>query len=211
MAEKRENPALTADTALFSIIDKDLKILLIKRGNPPFQDKWALPGGFVDPGEEIRVAAERELEEETGVKYENLEQVQTFGTPGRDPRGRTVSVVYFALADSSGLKTQADTDAKEVAWVSVNDLPELAFDHAEIIKYTIKVLRQKLENTPAVKSIMPGEFNLDRLREVYEVILNKTFEPEVFKRKIAETGLLEKTASSKYKFREGVEFAGRFI
>ena len=140
-----KNPALTVDIILFSIIDDVLKLLLIKRKNPPFQDKWAIPGGFVEYDEEIETAAHRELEEETGVRDVLLEQVHTFGKVGRDPRGRTVSVVYFSLINSSGLHVKADSDAKEVKWFSVKDLPELAFDHAEIIDFTIRFLRQKQE------------------------------------------------------------------
>ncbi len=211
MAEKYKNPALTVDIIIFSIIEKTLKILLIKRKNPPFQDKWAIPGGFADYEEEILTAAKRELEEETGLKNIPLEQVHTFGTPGRDPRGRTVSVVHFGLVDSStGLQVKADSDAKDAQWLSVQELPEMAFDHAEIVKFTLNFLRQKLENTAIVKQIMPKTFSLGELQEVYEVILNKKFNPGEFGKKITETGLLEKKNGLEFTFRENVEFTSKF-
>ncbi len=211
MVEKYKNPALTVDIVVFSIIKNTLKLLLIKRKNPPFQDKWAIPGGFADYDEGILAAAGRELEEETGINNAGLEQVQTFGKPGRDPRGRTVSVVYYALIDSSGLTIKADTDAKEAKWFNVNTLPELAFDHAEILDFTTEFLRQKLENTPVVRSVLPDEFSIDKLQEVYEVILDKKFGAEEFEQKIKETGLLETTENSLYKFRKNVNFTGKFI
>ncbi len=99
MTKEYKNPALTTDIVVFSIVEKDLNVLLIKRKNEPFRDKWAIPGGFVDYDEEIYTAAERELEEETNVKNIHLEQIGTFGKVGRDPRGRTVSVVYFACVN----------------------------------------------------------------------------------------------------------------
>ncbi len=210
MAEKYKNPALTVDITVFSIIEKTLKLLLIKRKNPPFRDKWAIPGGFAGYEEEIITAAGRELEEETGVREVELEQVHTFGKPGRDPRGRTISVVYFALVNSSTLKIKADTDAKEAEWFNVRNLPELAFDHAEIIGFTLGFLRQKLDNTPVVRQIMPEKFSPGELQEVYEIILNKSFNPQEFKQKIFETGLLEITGDLTYKFKDGIKFSGRF-
>jgi len=147
MTKNYKNPALTVDIAVFSIIDKELRILLIKRKDPPFQDKWAIPGGFVEYDEELITAAKRELEEETGIKNVLPEQVHTFGKVGRDPRGRTVSVVYFAFIDPSAVKIKAGSDAKEACWFNVKNLPELAFDHREIIDFTVKTLGQKLENT----------------------------------------------------------------
>lgn len=209
MAEKYKNPALTTDIALFSVIKNALCTLLIKRKNPPFQDKWAIPGGFVDYEEDIYKAAERELAEETGIEGVNLEQAQTFGTPGRDPRGRTVSVVYFALVNSSDFRVKADTDAKDAKWFDVLDLPGLAFDHEEIISFSLKFLKQKLENTPVVKPLMPAKFTIQQLQGVYEVILNKRFEHKDFEQKIFETGLLERVENSVYKFKN-IEFAGKF-
>ncbi|OGH99962.1 MAG: hypothetical protein A2Y25_02455 [Candidatus Melainabacteria bacterium GWF2_37_15] len=133
--------SLTVDILIFSKIDRadrGIKLLLVKRKNPPFQNKWAIPGGFVDYDEELETAAMRELEEETGVKDVSLKQLHTFGKIGRDPRGRTVSVVYMAFVDAEQVKIKAGDDAKEAQWFDINKLPELAFDHQEIIDFAIK-------------------------------------------------------------------------
>lgn len=211
MSGKYKNPALTVDITVFSIIDKSLNLLLIKRKNPPFQDKWAIPGGFVDYGEDIPNAAIRELEEETGLKNIPLRQAHTFGAPGRDPRGRTVSVVYFSLINSTGLKIKADTDAKAVEWFNIYDLPELAFDHKKIIDFAILFLRQKIENTTITKDVLPKEFTMQEIQEIYEIILNNKFSKEFFQQKINETGFLQKTENAKYKFKKEIDFVSKFL
>jgi 8-oxo-dGTP diphosphatase len=109
------------------------RVLLIRRGKEPFAGSWALPGGFVDENERLADAARRELEEETGVKVHDLEQLYTAGDPGRDPRGWTVSVVFLARADPKKLKAKAADDAADVKWFALDDLPPLAFDHAMIL------------------------------------------------------------------------------
>ena len=112
------------------------KIFVIKRKNDPFKDCWALPGGFVDENEDLEVAALRELEEETTIKLEKLSQLGAYGKPFRDPRSHVVSIAYFANVDKNIIAKAAD-DAKEAKWFTVTNLPELAFDHAEIIKDAI--------------------------------------------------------------------------
>lgn len=135
--------ALTVDTIIFSRSESGIKTLLIKRKKPPFQDKWAIPGGFINYDEELKTAAKRELEEETGLKNASLNQLHTFGRIGRDPRGRTVTVVYYAFVEAAKVKLQAGDDAKEAEWFDLNDLPELAFDHKGIIEYAVeKCLKQ---------------------------------------------------------------------
>ena len=149
MAKEYKNPALTTDIILFSLYgeEKDLKVLLIKRKYEPFKDKWAFPGGFVEYDEELEAAAQRELEEETNIKDICLEQLGTFGRVGRDPRGRTISVVYYALVDdSSKLNVKAQDDAKDAQWFSVKKLPELAFDHAEIMDFALKNFKKSFDN-----------------------------------------------------------------
>ena len=210
MTREYKNPALTTDIVIFSIIDENLKVLLIKRKNEPFQDKWAIPGGFVDYGEEIYDAAKRELEEETNVSGLFLEQLGTFGKVGRDPRGRTVSVVYYACAKVSALNVKAQDDAKDAGWFSINDLPELAFDHSEIMSAAIENLRVKIENTSVVSNFMQQEFSIADLQKVYEIILDRTLDHGRFKCEILKNDFLEKTHDSMYKFAEGCKFSSKF-
>jgi 8-oxo-dGTP diphosphatase len=133
-------PAVTVDCLLFSRQDGRVDVLLIQRDKPPFEGAWALPGGFVDIEEPVMTAAKRELEEETGLKDIPLEQFYTFGTPGRDPRGRTISIVYYGFADRAQQTAHAGSDARNVRWFEIHNLPPLAFDHDEIISLAIKKL-----------------------------------------------------------------------
>jgi len=125
-------PAITVDIIVIKNDDMD-KILLIKRKNEPFKDFWALPGGFIDIEEELIESAFRELQEETGISDIDLRQFHTYGKLGRDPRGRTVSVVYYGYLTNSNQDIKANDDAKELGWFSLSKLPALAFDHKDII------------------------------------------------------------------------------
>ncbi len=125
-------PMVTVDCLLFNSLNEPAQVLLIRRNNPPFQNMWALPGGFVDMDESLEAAALRELQEETGLQLSNLEQMHTFGKPDRDPRGRNIAVVFTGFV-AKIMRPKADDDAGDAQWFAVNDLPELAFDHAEMI------------------------------------------------------------------------------
>ncbi len=125
-------PALTVDLVVVSP-EKNPQVLLIRRSRDPFAGAWALPGGFVNEGERLVDAARRELHEETGVQLTELEQLQTFGDPGRDPRGWTVSVAYMATIKPADVQLQAGDDADDARWFAFDDLPLLAFDHAQIL------------------------------------------------------------------------------
>jgi 8-oxo-dGTP diphosphatase len=124
-------PAVTVDIV---VVDRRRRVLLIKRKGEPYAGRWAIPGGFVELDESLEDAAKRELREETGVPAAKLEQLYTFGDPKRDPRGRTISVAYLTRLDSSHVKPKANDDAKDVAWYSIDELPELAFDHHLILR-----------------------------------------------------------------------------
>jgi len=128
---------VTVDAVVLRKTEDDHELLLIKRKNDPFKGKWALPGGFVDEGEDLPVAAKRELSEETGLKVEQLEQLGAFGKPGRDPRQHTISVAYTGFAEENAQVTAAD-DADDAKWFSLKNLPELAFDHADIVTLAIQ-------------------------------------------------------------------------
>jgi 8-oxo-dGTP diphosphatase len=128
---------LTVDAVIFKTINNKLHLLLIKRKHPPFQNEWALPGGFVDEHEDIDVAVRRELFEETQIRVDEIIQLKAFGKPFRDPRNHVVSVAYYAFVEESQAPIASD-DAKEAEWFSVNDLPNLAFDHDEIINFALQ-------------------------------------------------------------------------
>jgi 8-oxo-dGTP diphosphatase len=134
-------PAVTVDAVIVTREDKP-RVLLIRRKHEPFAGMWALPGGFVDMDESLERAARRELQEETGVQVKQLEQLYTFGDPGRDPRGRTISIVFLGCADARSLKLQAADDAAEVAWHSLQRPPRMAFDHAKILACARRRLAQ---------------------------------------------------------------------
>ena len=134
---KYPRPALTVDAIIFNKVQVDIKVLLIKRKYFPFEGKWALPGGFVDMDETLEQAIHRELKEETGLKCIKLQQLHTFGAIDRDPRGRTVSVVYWGFAGHNQ-KIKAGDDAKEAAWFSIHKLPSLAFDHTRILEMALQ-------------------------------------------------------------------------
>jgi len=129
---RKQNIAVTVDAVILYRKAGILNVLLIKRKNEPFRDQWALPGGFLEENETMEEGAKRELEEETGLKLEKLQQVGAFGTPGRDPRGRTISIAFVGLIDAEP-KVKASDDALDVKWFNMSDLPNLAFDHLKII------------------------------------------------------------------------------
>jgi len=131
---------VTVDVVVYRKKENSIEILLIKRKNDPYKNKWALPGGFVEETESLEEAAKRELKEETGLSIKNPEQVHTFGDPGRDPRGRTISVAFMSWVDAGDNATASD-DAAEVQWFPATRLPELAFDHSKIISHAMKKTR----------------------------------------------------------------------
>ncbi len=138
---EQQQPWVTVDVVLLAPVaagQDGWRVLLIERGRPPFQGQWALPGGFVEPFEPLEQAARRELFEETGLEPERLEQLYTFGAPGRDPRGWTISVAYLAVVgreEAEGFRPQAADDAANVAWFDLHALPALAFDHADMLDH----------------------------------------------------------------------------
>jgi 8-oxo-dGTP diphosphatase len=129
----RQNISVTTDSVIFFRNNNQLKVLLVKRKKDPFKDQWALPGGFLEDEEPLDVGAKRELAEETGLKVGNLKQLKAFGTPGRDPRGRTISIPFWGEVTSEE-KVEGSDDAADARWFFLNDLPELAFDHSEILE-----------------------------------------------------------------------------
>ncbi len=192
------HPAVTTDVVLFTLREDCLQLLLIERGNEPYKGHWALPGGFVDIDEDIDACAARELAEETGVDNIYLEQLGTFGKPGRDPRERVISVAYLALAPQALLAVQAGDDAAAAAWFPVADLPALAFDHAEIIAVARRRLIGKLEYSTIAFQLLPETFTLGELQRVYETLVDAEIDKRNFRKwalaleQIEETGELRR-------------------
>jgi 8-oxo-dGTP diphosphatase len=138
-------PMVTVDAVIFAVTGGAIKILLIKRGHEPFKDQWAIPGGFIGMDEELDDAVARELQEETGLTGIDLEQMQTFGTCGRDPRGRQITVVYMGIIKEGLDRIKAGDDAAQAQWFDISDLPaDMAFDHNAVAKFAIERLKPKL-------------------------------------------------------------------
>lgn len=195
-----DRPSVTVDVVLFAFRDNDLHVLLVRRKKWPYQDYWAIPGGFVNIAESLEDAALRELNEETGVDDVYLEQLYTFGEPDRDPRTRVISVVYFALVGADQARqVQGGDDAAEARWWAMTDLPPLAFDHDRILRYAHQRLRWKLEYTALGFLLLPETFTLSDLQAVYQVVLGERLDKRNFRRKILSTGVLEETEE----YREG--------
>ena len=192
-------PSVTVDIVVFGYDGgRQLKLLLIERGGEPYKGQWALPGGFVDMDEDLETAALRELEEETGVRDLFVEQLYTFGTPGRDPRGRVISVAYYSLVNLQDHPAVAASDATQAVWHPLNDLPELAFDHADIIRMANQRLIGKVRYQPIGFELLPEEFTLGQLQQLYETVLDvESFNKRNFRTRILRTGILEEVGRQK--------------
>ena len=190
---KYPRAALTVDCVVFGLDleEENLKVLLIQRDMEPYAGKWALPGGFVNINETLDDAALRELTEETGMHDLYLEQLYTFSEIDRDPRERVVSVAYFALVKLQNHSLKADTDARDVAWFAIQDIPKLAFDHEKILDAALKRLRGKVTYHPVGFELLPEKFTLTQLQLLYEIILERKLDKRNFRKKIIALGLLE--------------------
>lgn len=187
------HPAVTTDVVLFTIREDSLQLLLIERGNDPFKGSWALPGGFVDIDEDLELGAARELAEETGVEGLYLEQLGTFGAPGRDPRERVISVAYLALAPETKLAVRAGDDAAAADWFPVKALPPLAFDHAEIIEVAHQRLVGKLDYSTIAFHLLPETFTLSELQRVYETLVDAEIDKRNFRKWAQALEVIEET------------------
>jgi 8-oxo-dGTP diphosphatase len=184
MESKYEKPAVTADIVIFTIQNRELKVLLVKRDITPFKGSWAIPGGFVKINESLEEAAKRALQEKTGVKDVYLEQLYTFGEPKRDPRGRIITVSYMALINSENVNLSPTTDVSDAQWFSMKKLPQLAFDHKEILNYSLKRLKWKFEYTTVAFSLLPKKFSIGEIQKIYEIVFDKEFDKRNFAKKI---------------------------
>jgi len=187
---KFESPKITVDIVLFTIYNDKLQTLLIQRKGLPFKNSWALPGGFLEKNEKLVVAAGRELFEEAGVRHLYLEQLYSFGDPGRDPRGRVITIVYFALVPAP-LEISPGSDAKLARWWLMSKLPKLAFDHKRILRYALTRLQAKLEYTNATWALLPEKFTLTDLQQVYEAVWGRRVDKRNFRKKVLSLKLLK--------------------
>ena len=212
-------PALTCDVIVFTILDGRLQVLLVRRGRPPFRGRWAIPGGFVEKDEPLEAAARRELEEETGLRDVYLEQLYSFGDPGRDPRGHTVTVAHLALVNPArfeggtalpttrdpkpgtrALSLRAGDDAAALRWFAAHRPPPLAFDHNRVLAVALERLRNKLFYTTVGFELLGRTFTLPELQRVYEIVLNRKQDKRNFRRRILSLGILKPLGATR---REG--------
>ncbi|MEM1320398.1 MAG: NUDIX domain-containing protein [Bacteroidota bacterium] len=182
--------AFTVDNVIFGFDEGDLKILIIKRGEEPYMGKWGLPGYFVYHDEDLDDAANRVLEELTGLKDVYLEQVRTFGAVDRHPLGRVITIAYYSLIKIDDYKIRTSSIATKAKWHSVSNLPELAFDHTEILESCFNRLKRRVRGRPVGFELLPPKFTLTELQHLYEAILEVNLDKRNFRKKILSMNLL---------------------
>lgn len=191
--KKYKFAVIATDIIIFTIKDDELNALLIKMKKNPFKNHWAAPGGLVKPDESVEQAAKRILKEETNLSNVYLEQLYTFGKVNRDPFGRVVSVAYFALIPEQKQSIKTSKKYDEICWHKVNKLPQMAYDHEEMITKAYRRLKAKLGYTNIVYSLLPDMFTLSELQSIYEIILRKKLDKRNFRKKVLQIKLVRKT------------------
>lgn len=187
------HPAVSVDVAVFTVTDGRLAVVLIRRAAWPHAGKWALPGGFVGIDESLKRAAWRELREETGLKAGFLEQLGAFGRPDRDPRERVITVVYIAMVAAERVELAAGSDASDARLFCLDELPELAFDHARILRHATERLRERLDTAAVARRLMPERFTLPELQRACEAVGGAQIDKRNFRKKLAALDLVEPT------------------
>lgn len=185
--------AIAVDVVVFSIIDNDLRILLVQRDFWPFNGDWSLPGGFASPKEKLEETAKRELSNQTGLKESYLEECGVVSSPGRDPRTRVVSVSYIAVVSSNNYEVPYLGEKVRLGWFSFRNLPKLVFDHADIVQGAYLQLRQRLKYSNIAWSLLPVEFTLTELQRVYEIISGAKLDKRNFRKKVFAMGMVTAT------------------
>ncbi|MTB51857.1 NUDIX domain-containing protein [Lewinella sp. W8] len=183
--------AFTVDNVIFGFDEGKLKILLIRRNEEPYDNYWALPGYFVMQDEDLDAAAQRVLREMVGLENVYLEQVHTFGAPGRHDFGRVITVAYYSLVKIADVSPKASGVAQEVMWHPVQDLGELAFDHGEIVSVALNRLKRSIRTRPIGFELLPPAFTLTDLQHLYEAIWETDLEKRNFRKKILSMDLLK--------------------
>ncbi|KEQ31026.1 NUDIX hydrolase [Pedobacter antarcticus] len=190
-ATNKKRILVAIDCIIFGFDGEHLKILLIKRGFAPEQDKWSLMGGFINPDEGMDEAANKILLQLTGLDGVYLEQLHAFGRPDRDPMERVVSVAYFALIDIHKYETQL-SDQYHAEWFLINEMPKLIFDHDEMVEIAKQKIRYKAALHPLLFELLPRKFTIPQLQSLYEGVYNTKIDNRNFIRKLTSTGLLIK-------------------
>ncbi len=199
-------PLLSVDTVIFSVIEDQLNVLLVKRAvipgketSYPFQGRWALIGGLVSIqlDKTLEVAALRRLREKTNVQSPYLEQLQSFGDAKRDPRGWAATIVYFALISAENLQLLSGTSVEQVRWWPVTEVTKLklAFDHNRILEVGIERLRAKVEYTTLPVNLLPAEFTLSELQAIYEIILGRALDKSSFRKRVLSAGIIDEASN----------------
>ena len=183
------HPSVTTDCVIFGFDGTKLSVLLIKRGVEPYEGKWALPGGFLKMEEDAETGAKRELQEETGLEDAYMRQFHTFSAPERDPRERVITIAYYALVRMQEVK--GGDDAAEARWFTLDKVPQLAFDHDRILRKAEQALRQQIHFEPVGFELLPEEFTIKELQNLYEAILDVRFDRRNFYNKMKRLGMLE--------------------
>ena len=190
----KQDIKVSVDAVVFGYeVKNNLSVLLIKRGIEPFKDQWALPGGLVLNDETLEEAVLRELKEETGITIDYLEQLYTFGAPKRDPRNRVLSVSYFGLVKPNHFDIKAATDAADVLWFNLDELPKLAFDHQAILDTAHQRLKSKLSYQPIGFDLLNDEFPFSDLENLYMTILENEIDRRNFRKKMLSFGIIQET------------------
>ena len=188
-----EHMAVTTDCVIFTYEERQLKVLLVRRGIDPYRGCWAFPGGFLQMDETAKEGALRELREETGLEPAAVGELGVFSDPDRDPRERCITIAHYALVKPSAV-TGGD-DAEEAAWFPTDALPELAFDHKKIFEAAMERLRRDIHFEPIGFDLLDDEFTIPDLQRLYEAILGTKFDRRNFQRKILASGILEEAGS----------------
>jgi 8-oxo-dGTP diphosphatase len=188
-----QNIKIAVDTAVFTIQDGHLAVLLVQMKQDPYVDQWAMPGGLISQQETTEEAAVRMLAEQTGVRDIYIEQLKTFDHPQRDLLNRVVSVAYIALVPNADISLHTTEKYKAVQWWDTTKLPQLAYDHPRMLDKAIRRLRAKVTYSNIVWSLLPETFTLSDLQRVYEVILGKAIDKRNFRKKILSVGIVEST------------------
>lgn len=185
------HPAVTVTVLIFSLYKNNLEVLLLKRDHEPFKDTWSIPGGLIRIEESLDTAARRILAEQTGLTEVFLEQLHAFGDPQRDPRERRISVAHYALLPRAAVQhTNTDTQ-----WFPIEQLPELAFDHNQIVSFGLKIIKGEIQTSSIAHNLLPTTFRLSELQNVYEVILGEKIDKRNFRKKLFSLSVVESTGT----------------